>query len=276
MKTALLSLMASIGVIVGGCGGKHNSGGLSMKDASVENELRAVSGKRILFGHQSVGGNILEGLKEIGNANPGGGLTVIDLEESGAPAGPFLGELRIGKNGDPGSKCIAFREKARSLGTDGLDVAVMKFCYADFNRGTDAAAVLAQYAAAVDSIRAGSARLVVLHTTVPLVVRTAGWKKMIKRLLGKEESSDVANAKRSEFNELLKARYRGEPIFDLAAVESTYPDGTRQEFAADGKRAYALVADFTDDGSHLNATGRVIAARAFVHALAAITEKGGR
>jgi hypothetical protein len=275
MRFSLISVVFCI-LAAWGCGGRHNSGEFAMKDASVGDDLRAVGGKRILFGHQSVGGNILEGLKEIQKANPGGSLRVVDLEKSVPPLGPFLGELRIGKNGDPASKCDAFRETVKGMAGDSLDVVVMKFCYVDFKAGTDAAAVLETYAAAVDSLRAGSPRVVVLHTTAPLVVRTAGWKKLIKRLLGKEESSDVANAKRSEFNELLKARYRGEPIFDLAAVESTYPDGSREEFTADGKPAHALVAGYTEDGSHLNGTGSVRAARVFVRSLAAIAEKGGR
>ena len=275
MRFSLLSVLICV-LATWGCGGRHNSGELTMKDATVEADLRAIAGKRILFGHQSVGGNILEGLKELQKSNPGGSLKVIDLEKSTPPPGPFLGELRIGKNGDPASKCDAFRETVKGMAGDSLDVVVMKFCYVDFKAGTDAAAVLGTYAAAVDSVRAGSPRVFVLHATAPLVVRTAGWKKLIKGLLGKEESSDAANAKRSEFNELLKARYRGEPIFDLAAVESTYPDGSREEFTADGKPAYALIPGYTEDGSHLNGAGSARAARAFVRSLAAIAEKGGR
>jgi hypothetical protein len=246
-----------------------------MKDPSVETDFKAIQGKRILFGHQSVGGNILDGLKAIREANAGTELTLVDLESSAAPSGPFLGELRIGKNGDPASKCDAFGEKARGLIRDSLDIAVMKFCYADFNSETDVAAVIDRYRTTVDSLRAASPRLAILHTTVPLVVRTAGWKKFVKRVLGKEESSDVANAKRSAYNEMLKARYAGEPLFDLAAMESTYPDGTREEFTMEGKGAYALVGEYSDDGSHLNPAGSAMAAREFVRALASAARKSG-
>lgn len=263
-------------LVFSGCTETPNSGGLTMKDPLVEADLKAIQAKRILFGHQSVGGNILDGLRDLQNANPGGVLKLVDLEKSSAPSGPFLGELRIGKNGDPASKCRAFGEKAREMLGDSLEIAVMKFCYADFNRETDVAAAIEHYRATVDSLRAVAPRLAIVHTTVPLVVRTAGWKKFVKRILGREESSDVANARRSEFNEMLKTRYRGEPLFDLAAAESTYPDGTREAFTTQGANAYALVSDYSDDGSHLNATGRVIAAREFVRALASVARRSGR
>jgi len=42
-----------------------------------------------------------------------------------------------------------------------------------------------------------------------------------------------------------------EPLFDLAAIESTAPDGTRASFMKDGKTYYQMVSDYTHDGGHL-------------------------
>lgn len=45
-------------------------------------------------------------------------------------------------------------------------------------------------------------------------------------------------------------------IFDLAKIESTYSDGSRETFTAQGQTYYSLIPDYTDDGGHLNEAGR--------------------
>ncbi len=56
---------------------------------------------------------------------------------------------------------------------------------------------------------------------------------------------------------MLIKQYEGkEPIFDIAKIESTFPDGTRSSFTKDGKTYYSMVPEYTYDGGHLNETGR--------------------
>jgi hypothetical protein len=75
--------------------------------------------------------------------------------------------------------------------------------------------------------------------------------------------------RRDEYNRLLRATYAGrEPVFDLARVESTAPDGTRVTVTWNGITAPALSPAYTDDGGHLNARGRLAAAREFLTVLA--------
>jgi lysophospholipase L1-like esterase len=74
--------------------------------------------------------------------------------------------------------------------------------------------------------------------------------------------------RRNEFNRLLEQTFADEPIFDLAASQSTYPDGRREFFQQDGQSHYSLIAGYTDDGGHLNAVGRRHVAADFVHAVA--------
>jgi lysophospholipase L1-like esterase len=63
------------------------------------------------------------------------------------------------------------------------------------------------------------------------------------------------NMKRSIFNRMLKEKY-GSRVFDLAGVESTYPDGAKAEFSKNnGKFAY-LIPAYSDDGGHLNKLGK--------------------
>jgi len=57
-------------------------------------------------------------------------------------------------------------------------------------------------------------------------------------------------------------------IFDLAKIESTFPDGRRASFTKDGKTYYSMVPDYTYDGGHLNELGRKIAAEQLLFLLA--------
>ena len=79
----------------------------------------------------------------------------------------------------------------------------------------------------------------------------------------------LANVSRNEFNRRLRERYSGDPIFDLAEVMSTYPDGRRESFRMNGVVYYSLVPAYTDDGGHLNQVGRTYAAAELVRSIAA-------
>ena len=79
---------------------------------------------------------------------------------------------------------------------------------------------------------------------------------------------DADNVLRNAFNEKLRERVAGEPLFDLAKVESTRADGSSSSFAQGGQQQHSLAQEYTDDGGHLNALGRRRAAIEFVRVLA--------
>jgi hypothetical protein len=251
------------------CTDSHKTEDVKMNDGEIAHDLKEIGGMRIYFGHQSVGENILDGIRDLQSGRPDERLNLVNLRDHPVPSGPYFAESIVGKNGKPDTKCDAFGKHVAELAADSLDIALMKFCYVDFKKDTDVPAVLAIYRSMVDSLRKKAPHVTFVHVTVPLTVRTAGWKKILKRVLGREEASDIENAKRNEFNEMLRLQYGSEPVFDLAAVESTYPDGAREYFSVNGKPVYTLISGFTDDGSHLNKAGRDIAARELVHLLAA-------
>ncbi len=95
----------------------------------------------------------------------------------------------------------------------------------------------------------------------------AGLKTSLKKLLGQGEPDKAANIKREAFNAHLREKY-GKLVFDLAALESTLPNGQRTSFVEDGKTYYALDPSYSDDGGHLNATGRRIVAAGLLRFLA--------
>jgi lysophospholipase L1-like esterase len=103
-----------------------------------------------------------------------------------------------------------------------------------------------------------------VQVTTPLVAEPSGsvaFKNWIKQLIGKPPFRLSDNVKINQLNELIRSEYAGKaPIFDLAEIESTFPDGRRQTFSQDGKEYFSLVPDYTGDMGHLNETGRKIVA----------------
>ena len=240
----------------------------------VENEipvasLRVLSKARILFGHQSVGRNILAGLAGLSDE---AGITLRIIEITGAPpAGPGLFHSNIGSNGNPDSKCEMFAELLTAHGEPSYDLALMKFCYVDLRRDSslNATAMIDGYSRLVDRIREERPDVRLVHVTVPLRADPPGKSTAVKRFLGMSTVEDSGNVLRNAFNDTLRERYAGEPLFDLAAVESTLPDGTRSAFEHKGKTIYTLAGLYTEDRGHLNEKARRRAAVAFARVLAA-------
>src|SRR2546426_2963046 len=208
----------------------------------------AAAEPRIYFGHQSVGANILQGVKELGVA-----LSIRD---------EFLAE-----NGDPLRKLENFMA-AVGEGSR-FDIALVKFCYVDVDADTDARALFERYRSTIAELRAKNPRTVFVHATLPLTTVQTGPKALVKRVLGRAPYGTVENVRGEEYTRLLRATYTGrEPIFDLARLESIAPDGTPVSVTWNGVTAPAMSPAYTDDGGHLNARGRAVAAQEFVTVLA--------
>jgi hypothetical protein len=134
----------------------------------------------------------------------------------------------------------------------------------DVDAGTDIQKLFTEYKSKMLLLKKKYPKTTFIHFTVPLLKKSkASLKSLIKKILGKSVGffDNQHNIKRNEFNDLLKNEFEGKaPIFDLAKVESMHPDGRMETFTKDGKTYYSLVPDYTDDGGHLNETGRKKAA----------------
>lgn len=227
----------------------------------------ALRGKRIWFGHQSVGGNIMQGVTELVAADPRLGLAIAE----GAPpeSGAAFTHALVGKNGDPGLKTSEFARVLEDGAGARVDIAFHKYCYADVFDTTDAERVFANYRDTMARLKQEYPNVVFVHVTAPLTRVQAGPVATLKKLLGKAPGRYPSNIVRERYNQLLRAEYAGrEPVFDLAAVESTRPDGSRETIALGSRKGFALYPGWTDDGSHLNAAGRRRAAEALLAVLA--------
>lgn len=254
---------------------RDNPEGSSMSDQRLEEDLRLVRGKRIYFGHQSVGADIVDGLKDLSSASNGNGWNIVAFPDSPIVPGPFLAHSFVGKNGDPEGKCDAFSAHVEKLLADSVDIAILKFCYADIRHDRDIDRMFDYYRQTMDTLKQKFPHVTFVHVTVPATSRSSWWKRFGRSLLGKDDEWDMGSVRRFEFNRKLTEYYGQEPIFDLAEVESTNPDGTKEEFAYRGKRALELVGDYTYDGGHLNEMGRRRVARALIHTLADIIRGNG-
>jgi hypothetical protein len=128
-----------------------------------------------------------------------------------------------------------------------VDIAFMKFCFVDFTNATDVDALFAAYQSMITSVKALYPRIHFVHVTAPL----------------ESPSNGAFNAKREAFSAKVRAAY-GTDVFDLALLESTRPDGTRETVGG----VPALVPAYTSDSGHLNATGQARVVPEFVKFLA--------
>ena len=233
-----------------------------------DQQIASITGKKTFFGHQSVGNNVVQGIRDLMRSDPRLKINIVKSADPQAIPGPAFVEFEIGRNGYPRSKNDAFAAILdKGMGVQG-GIAMFKYCYVDVDSSTDVQKMFEDYRGEISALKAKYAALKIVHITVPLTTAEPTTRAWIKSMLGRITTQDV-NVKRNEFNNLLRKTYSGiDPIFDLAAVESTQSDGTKSYFTRDGKAIYTLAPEFTTDGGHLNESGRQAAAQALLQILA--------
>lgn len=231
-----------------------------LADGVMEN----VADRRIFFGHQSVGDNILDGVNDV----TGGKLSIREGRTAALLASPGLVHTRIGKNEAPGTKLADFEAALEKLEAP-VDIAFFKFCYVDFSAGTDVEQLFTQYVSTLQRLRARHPGVTFVHVTVPLTAVASGAKAWLRKTVTRRPAWGAReNETRHRFNTLLRTRLAGEPLFDLAALESTRADGSSHTYQHEGQTLPALVAEYSDDGQHLNSVGRRRVAEALLTFLA--------
>jgi hypothetical protein len=227
--------------------------------------------KKIYFGHHSVGKNIIEGLNEILEQHPNIKLNIIKAKTAGQTLQqPGFYEGGVGRNFHPMTKIESFREKIDNGYGASADIAFFKFCFVDFNPNTDIETLFKAYSTTLDELSKKYPQTTFAAVTAPLSCYAPGLrgvkkriKTFIKTIIGKVNTYDFSSANR--FNELLLQKYTGKiPVFDLARVESTKPDGTRVIKEKNGTKNYELVPMYTTDGGHLNKRGKQVVAEQFL------------
>jgi hypothetical protein len=243
--------LAGLPLLASGCGVQ---GEIAMPAAPSAENLAKAAARRVLFGHQSVGNNILDGVRAIAAEQ---NVSFNIVETRAAPADAGLYHFNVGDNQNPQGKITDFRRVAAD---NGADVALLKLCYVDFRTDTDAEALARDYVGALSELQQAHPGTRFIAATTPLTTLPAGPKEFVKRLIGRVNPAPAENAKRLVFNRIVRDRFSAATLFDIAALESggTMTDGV--EYMRPG---------LTDDGGHLNAQGQRIVAADLLRLLAA-------
>jgi lysophospholipase L1-like esterase len=249
---------------------------------SIAAGLDTLARQRVFFAHQSVGANILDGLRDL-LGESGRELTIAEWGEpahsdvSGKPSatGGVLWHAKVGQNEQPSSKCEDFRNMLDEGLAEQVDIALLKFCYIDINQRTDVSKLFDQYRQTLQDLSRRHPSVTFVPVTAPLRHAAGGFGIWLRERIGRPNRSKRDNLARHAFNVRLRESYTGTPVFDLAAAEATRPDGRREILTYESRPAENLVGAYTDDGGHLNPAGRRSVATAFVRSLAAaVTSRG--
>lgn len=222
--------------------------------------LGRLNEKTMFFGHQSVGHNIIDGVRDLVADHKSLNLCIVETKEAGGIDDAVFAHAPVGCNREPGSKLAEFCEILENGLGDKVDVAFLKFCYVDVRSDSDPVALLDAYVKIVEALKARFPNVAFVHLTVPLRSPSNTVKGILKvnfkRVLGRTTVLDD-NYVRMRYNELLRERFSGrEFLFDLAGYESTDPEGMQWFVSWKGHEVPVLVPSYTDDGGHLNALGR--------------------
>jgi len=205
--------------------------------------------KRVCFGHQSIGANLLSGLSALGGRR----LDIVEGVDPEIFQRPVFAHFRIGQNGDPLSKCRAFAQVINDGVGARVDLAFFKFCYVDITAKTDCNELFQRYQEIMDSLSRRYPKVAFFHVTVPLRRVSGGVLGWLREKSGGVDPEREDQVQRHAFNQLLRDVYgKSGRLFDLAQEEATAQDGKPSAFQYRGEPVQNLVSDYTDDGGHLN------------------------
>ena len=243
----------------------HPTNSSNKMDIEIIKQINVISQSNIYFGHKSVGQNIIAGMNKIIKVTGQNGLKIEELSDSIKYNQNYFLHSNIGENGYPKGKFREFSKIVNDLERKNLDIAMMKLCFVDITEKTDISDIFQSYTAMIDSLRNKYPALVIIHFTVPLKSEP-DWINNLKNIIKRRTDNDVKdNLARNKYNELLLKKYSNEDIFDIANIESTYPDGKREIVTVDDKQCYSLIKNYTYDGGHLNEKGQELVAEKLIN-----------
>src|SRR5262249_26492558 len=155
---------------------------------------KQLSQKKIYFGHQSVGNNILDGIRDVMKDNPQIALNITESSSMADLKRPIFAHSMVGKNSDPKSKIDEFSRNLRAGIGDEADIVFLKLCFVDILPQTDTVKVFEYYKQTMEEMKHKFPKTTFIHFTVPLTTRQIWLKEFVKTLIGKMNFYD--NVKR--------------------------------------------------------------------------------
>lgn len=209
--------------------------------------MDAIGQQKWLFTHASVGSNMTSGMSSLRTANPTRYKLAVSsvgynssLQQANNPPSPTVnGRIYECSRGNPSwqSKFTIFDNSVRKAGwrSPAVNVVMDKLCY------IDPSANPTTYVNTLSALEADYPDTVVVYITIPLTT-----------------DEDSSNVKRNQYNDAVRAycAENGKLLFDLADMEAHDPAGNPVTFTSGGKTYQKLYSSYSDDGGHLNSTGR--------------------
>jgi len=218
--------------------------------------IDALKLRKVYFGHKSVGGNIVAGIKRISSVVVRTAYNQPDQNDQSLrttieqlSGGPAFVEHDIGSDGLPLNKIASFERFMNDIIRDKVEITFFKFCYMDLDARTDVNVLFDAYKAAMDRLQARFPTVIFAHFTVPLYAHRASFDNRV----------------REQFSDRLRETYKGN-VFDIAVIESVDSKGATS-ISWDGVTR-AMADEWTDDGGHLNEAGQNHIAGALIAFLA--------
>lgn len=228
--------------------------------------------KKIFFGHQSVGYNIVDGILDVMSEYDHVNLRIAETREPAEFRQPIFAHSRVGRNTDPLSKIENFKDVMDCGIGENVDIAFFKFCYVDLASDSDLLRIFTSYSSMLEELKSRYSEVEFLHVTVPIVSLPRGARASLKhslKLISGKPSILQENVMRARYNKLLSDAYsKTEAVFDLAFLESVDSAGFRCYVGKDGQKVHVLAPEYTEDGGHLNRAGKRRIAEQLLIALA--------
>lgn len=225
-----------------------------------EDHWEHLASKRVFFGHQSVGENILDGIVDLMRENRDIQLEIVGSERQNIDDGSGIFHKKIGRNTRPKSKLLAFQRVLEDHADTPFDIALMKFCYVDLLDGDNPEEVFDLYRSTMSELEVRYPETVFIHSTVPIEAVNSSVKRVlkenIKSLIGRPGVVEN-NSVRQGFNDLLRSTYEGRGwVFDIAQAETLTPDGSVSFMTYESRKVFLMDGRYSNDGGHLNKLGR--------------------
>ncbi len=231
----------------------------------------AIARRTVYFGHQSVGSSVCAGVEELTRdyALP---LRLVQTREPEIVTGPAFVHFLAGQHRDYASKNAAVLRLLESESRARNPVVLLKYCYGDITYPGEYNLLFDAYRDTVEAIQFEHPDVTLVHATIPLTIVENGFKARTKVYLGRTSRRDAAIA-RHRYNELVRAEFGvAEPLFDVAKIQATQPDGTVAGFTVAGSMIQTLASGNTADGTGLNAQCSRVAAETLLDVVADVIE----
>ncbi|MFH0756048.1 MAG: hypothetical protein V2B15_02030 [Bacteroidota bacterium] len=219
-----------------------------------------ISAQMVIFGHQSVGKNILAGVARWEEEEDVTLNRVTTREMNGYTDSVFI-DFQVGTNLEPRTKIDDFVSVVEGIPDETVCFAFFKFCYVDVDENTDVDALFEYYRERMGYLRELKPNVNIILFTTPLKTVEGGLKATAKKALSRLPGGFPDNITRNAFNDRIINEMSGDfPVFDLAGIESTLTNGKACTFSSGGGEYRCLAEVYSTDGGHLNELGSRIAA----------------